>query len=129
MTKGKFWGGFFLFIFIVGGLLALYTWATLSYTYSNGKRAGYLQKFSQRGWICKTWEGEIVTGSMIGNQEKFMFSVRSNELAKQIGDAIGKRVEIDYDQHIGVPSSCFGETEYFAKTLKLMTDGVIKLPE
>lgn len=129
MTKGKFWGGFFLFIFIVGGLFALYTWATLSYTYSNGKRAGYLQKFSQRGWVCKTWEGEIVTGSMIGNQEKFMFSVRDTELAKQIGDSIGKRVEIDYDQHIGVPTSCFGETEYFAKTLKLMTDTVIKLPE
>jgi hypothetical protein len=129
MTKGKFWFGFFLFVFVVSGIFALYTWATLSYTYSNGKRAGFLQKFSQRGWVCKTWEGEIVTGSMIGNQEKFLFSVRDDALAKQMGDAIGKRVEIDYDQHIGIPTNCFGETEYFAKSLKLMTDGMIKLPE
>lgn len=129
MTKGKFWFSFIIFLMIVSGLFALYTWITLTYTYSNGKRAGFLQKFSQRGWICKTWEGEIVTGSMIGNQEKFLFSVRDKDLAIKIGEAIGKRVEIDYDQHIGVPTSCFGETEYFAKSLKLMAEPTIKLPE
>jgi len=93
----------FMFLMIVLGGFALYTWLTLSYTYSEGSRAGFLQKFSKRGWVCKTWEGEIVTGNMLGNQEKFLFSVRDPALAKEVIAAIGKRVEVDYDQHIGVP--------------------------
>jgi hypothetical protein len=125
MTKGKFFVGTFGFLILLVGAFALYTWVTLTYTYSTGKRAGFLQKFSKRGWICKTWEGEIVTGNMLGNQEKFQFSVRDPEIAKQIGDAIGKRVEIDYKQHVGIPTSCFGETEYFAYTVKeVSTDGI-----
>ena len=112
----------FLFLIFSIGLFALYTWITLSYSYSTGSRAGFLQKFSNRGWICKTWEGEIVTGSMMGNQEKFPFSVRDQELAKQIASNIGRRVEIEYDQHVGVPTSCFAETEYFVKNIKSLPD-------
>lgn len=112
----------FLFLIFAIGLFALYTWITLSYSYSRGSRAGFLQKFSNRGWICKTWEGEIVTGSMMGNQEKFPFSVRDQELAKQIASNIGRRVEIEYDQHVGVPTSCFAETEYFVKNIKSLPD-------
>ena len=85
-----------LFILII--LFVLYTWLTLSYSYSTGSRAGFLQKFSKRGWVCKTWEGELVTGSMLGNQEKFSFSVRDDELAKMVSSNIGKRVEIEYNQ-------------------------------
>ncbi len=112
----------FLFLIIAIGLFALYTWITLSYSYSTGSRAGFLQKFSNRGWICKTWEGEIVTGSMMGNQEKFPFSVRNEELAKQIASNIGRRVEIEYDQHVGVPTNCFAESEYFVKNIKSLPD-------
>ncbi|SMC65289.1 hypothetical protein [Polynucleobacter kasalickyi] len=114
----------FMFLMVAVGLFALYTWLTLTYTYSEGSRAGFLQKFSKRGWVCKTWEGEIVTGSMLGNQEKFLFSVRDPELAKELNAAIGKRVEVDYSQHIGVPSNCFGETEYFLKSIKTVPESI-----
>jgi hypothetical protein len=118
----KFLSRFILFLFILIILFVLYTWLTLSYSYSNGSRAGFLQKFSKRGWVCKTWEGELVTGSMLGNQEKFSFSVRDEELAKMVSSSIGKRVEIEYDQHVGVPTNCFAETEYYVKKIKAVPD-------
>jgi hypothetical protein len=124
MTANSIKFKLFLFLVMVLGLFALYTWITLTYTYSEGSRAGFLQKFSKRGWVCKTWEGEIVTGSMLGNQEKFMFSVRDADLAKEVNAAIGKRIEVDYDQHIGVPSNCFGETEYFLKSIKTVPESI-----
>jgi hypothetical protein len=95
-------------------LFALYVWFTLSWSYSEGERAGYLQKFSRKGWICKTWEGEILLSSMPGAiPERFAFSVRDVQLAKELMAATGKRVVLSYAQHKGVPSSCFGETEHF----------------
>lgn len=124
MTARSFGLKFFLVVLIAVGLFALYTWGTLSYSYSEGSRAGFLQKFSKRGWICKTWEGEIVTGSMLGNQEKFLFSVRDEALAREVGLAIGKRVEVDYLQHIGIPTSCFGETEYFLKSMRAVPETI-----
>ena len=111
-----------LLVVILALLFALYTWITLSFVYADGSRAGFLQKFSKRGWICKTWEGELVTGSMLGNQEKFSFSVRDEELAKNVSAQIGKRVEIEYHQHVGVPTNCFAETEYFVKNIKAVPD-------
>jgi len=118
----KFLSRFILFLFILIILFVLYKWITLSYSYSTGSRAGFLQKFSNRGWVCKTWEGELVTGSMLGNQEKFSFSVRDEELAKMVSSNIGKRVEIEYDQHVGVPTNCFAETEYYVKKIKSVPD-------
>ncbi|HEY0064581.1 MAG TPA: hypothetical protein VGC21_20870 [Telluria sp.] len=95
-------------------LFAIYTWFTLSWSYSEGERAGYLQKFSKKGWICKTWEGEILLSSMPGAiPERFEFSVRDDEIARQLTAATGKRVVLSYAQHKGVPTSCFGETEHF----------------
>ncbi len=96
-------------------LFALYTWFTLSWSYSEGERAGYLQKFSKKGWLCKTWEGEILLSSMPGAiPERFAFTVRDEAVVKQLQTAMGQRVQISYEQHMGVPTSCFGETEYFA---------------
>jgi hypothetical protein len=115
-------GKLLLLIVIVAMLFVLYTWITLSYSYAQGSRAGFLQKFSKRGWVCKTWEGELVTGGMLGNQEKFYFSVRDENLAKAIASNIGKRVEIEYDQHVGVPTNCFAETEYYVKNIKTVPD-------
>ncbi len=97
-------------------LFALYVWFTLHWSYSEGERAGYLQKFSKKGWICKTWEGEILLSSMPGAiPERFAFSVRSDEVARQLAAATGKRVLLSYEQRKGVPTSCFGETEYFVE--------------
>ena len=99
---------------------SLYTWVTLTWSYSEGERAGYLQKFSRKGWLCKTWEGEILLSSMPGAiPERFAFSVRDDALARQLSAATGKRVLISYAQHRGVPSSCFGETEYFVKKFQV----------
>ena len=96
-------------------LFALYTWMALSWSYSEGERAGYLQKFSKKGWLCKTWEGEILLSSMPGAiPERFTFTVRDEAVVKQLQTAMGQRVQVTYEQHVGVPTSCFGETPYFA---------------
>ena len=108
------------FIGILVALFAIYTWFTLAWSYSEGQRAGYLQKFSKKGWICKTWEGEILLSSMPGAiPERFNFSVRDDEIARQLMAATGKRVVLDYAQHKGVPSDCFGETEYFIEKVSV----------
>ncbi|MES3021309.1 MAG: hypothetical protein V4857_06955 [Pseudomonadota bacterium] len=101
-------------------MFALYTWITLSYSYSEGTRAGYLQKLSKKGWICKTWEGEILLSSMPGAiPERFTFSVRDEQIVKQLEAATGKRVLLTYAQHKGVPSDCFGESEYFIEKVQV----------
>ena len=101
-------------IAIIVVLGAGYTWFSLNWSYSEGERAGYLQKFSKVGWLCKTWEGEMLLSSMPGAiPERFEFSVRNDAIANQLMAATGKRVVLTYAQHKGVPSSCFGETEHF----------------
>ena len=103
------------------GLFALYTWAALTWVYSSGERAGYVQKLSQKGYVCKTYEGELVLVSMPGTQaEKFYFTVKNHELAKRINDTVGNRVRLIYEEHKGIPSSCFGETGYFVSDVQLL---------
>ena len=100
-------------------LFALYTWSTLTWSYSSGERAGYVQKFSRKGWICKTWEGELAIVSIPGTMsEKFYFTVRDDSIAARVNQTMGKRVALVYHQHVGIPTSCFGETEYFVVDVK-----------
>jgi len=95
-------------------LFAIYTWATLTWVYSSGERAGYVQKLSQKGWLCKTYEGELILVSMPGTQaEKFFFTAQNDAVAKKLNETIGKRVRLIYEEHVGIPTSCFGETAYF----------------
>ena len=102
-------------------LFALYTWSALQWSYSEGERAGYVQKFSRKGWICKTWEGELALVSMPGTvAEKFYFTVRDDVVADYINQSLGKRVALSYQQHKGVPTTCFGETEYFVVAVKVV---------
>jgi len=97
-------------------LFALYAWIVLHWSYSEGERAGYLQKLSRKGWLCKTWEGEILLSSMPGAiPERFAFTVRDDAVVKQLQSAMGQRVQISYTQHIGLPTSCFGDTQYFVE--------------
>jgi hypothetical protein len=92
----------------------LYTWITLHWSFSRGERVGYIQKLSNSGWICKTWEGEMAMVTMPGAiPDKFLFSVRDGKVAELINKFAGKRVALVYEQHKGVPTSCFGDTEYF----------------
>ncbi len=115
-----------LFLAIPIALIALYTWAVLSWSYSTGERAGYVQKLSQKGFICKTYEGELILVSMPGTQaEKFFFTVRDPKIAKLINETVGKRVRLTYEQHIGVPTSCFGETQYFVTDVQVVTEKLI----
>ncbi len=102
-------------------LFSLYTWASLSWVYSSGERAGYVQKFSLKGYVCKTWEGEIVLVSMPGTQaEKFLFTVKDDAIARKVNDSLGKRVKLTYEEHKGIPTSCFGETSYFVKDISVL---------
>jgi len=102
-------------------LFVLYTWSALQWSYSEGERAGYVQKFSKKGWICKTWEGELALVSMPGTvAEKFYFTVRDDVVAQYINQSLGKRVALKYQQHKGVPTTCFGETEYYVVAVKVV---------
>jgi hypothetical protein len=103
-------------ITVVGALVLalLYTWLSLSFSYSDGDRAGFVLKLSRKGWICKTWEGEMQLVAVPGAvPEKFFFSVRDDAVVSQINAVLGKQVSAHYKQHIGVPSNCFGETQYY----------------
>jgi hypothetical protein len=101
-------------------LLAAYTWLSLSWSYSDGERAGFVQKFSKKGWVCKTWEGELLLATVPGAiPEKFEFTVRDEDVAKQLSANMGKRMVLTYSQHKGVPSSCFGDTEYFIEKMQV----------
>jgi hypothetical protein len=105
-----------IFIFIGLVLLAAvaWVWLTLTWSYSEGERAGYIQKLSRKGWLCKTWEGEIAMVTMPGAiPDRFEFSVRNEAVATKINAMAGQRVVLTYEQHKFVPSNCFGETEYF----------------
>lgn len=106
---------------LIIALLGGYTWIVLSWSYSTGERAGYVQKFSNKGWFCKTWEGELAMVTMPGTlTEKFEFSVRDAEVAKQLNESMGQRVSLHYEQHIGVPTNCFGETQYYVSSVRVV---------
>jgi hypothetical protein len=103
--------------------VAAYTWLVLSWSFSTGERAGYVQKLSKKGWLCKTWEGEMALVSMPGTvAEKFPFTVRSDDIARQINDSIGAKVAVTYEQHVGLPTTCFGETGYFVTAVKVVSE-------
>jgi hypothetical protein len=107
-----------LLLLIVGG--GLWTWLTLAWAYAEGERAGVLQKFVRRGWVCKTQEGEIALyyggGQYMGpgsSQQLWDFSVRDKSVAEQLTKAVGRRVQLHYTEHPGIPTSCFADTRYF----------------
>jgi hypothetical protein len=112
----RHWGKTALAAVILVPALIFTIWAgiTLSWSYSSGERVGYVQKLSRKGWLCKTWEGELQMSNIPGSAPiLFQFSVRSDSLARAIEAIAGRRVALNYEQHVGVPSTCFGETEYF----------------
>ena len=96
-------------------VIGIWTAIALGYAYSKGTRVGVVQKLSEKGWVCKTWEGELVMTNVPGNlaTDKFFFSVRSDSIANAINAAEGRRVELQYEEHRGIPTNCLGETDYF----------------
>jgi len=110
-----------LLVVVAVVLCAGYVAVTLNWSYSKGERVGYMQKFSEKGWLCKTWEGELqmlpVPGAV---PEKFLFSVRDKSVIGKINGSLGKKVSLYYEQHKGVPSTCFGESEYYVVDAKIL---------
>jgi hypothetical protein len=105
---------------IVGVLVGIaivvfgYFWVALNWNYSTGERAGWIQKFSKKGWFCKTWEGEMAMVSMPGAiPEKFYFTVWDDAVAGEVNKVMGKRVSLHYQEKVGLPTSCFGETRHY----------------
>jgi len=97
----------------------LYTFVALNWSYSDGERAGVLQKFSRKGWICKTWEGELAMTTVPGvAPELWEFTVRDDAIAHHVNAALGKRVTLHYREHPGVPTTCFGHTPYYVDGLR-----------
>ncbi len=103
-------------VLCIGYLKIVFMWS-----YSKGERIGYVQKFSEKGWLCKTWEGELqmlpVPGAI---PEKFLFSVRDKAVISKINSSLGKKVSLNYEQHKGIPTNCFGESEYYAVDAKVL---------
>lgn len=93
---------------------AAYLLVAFNYSYSDGSRAGYIQKFSHKGWICKTNEGELAMTTVPGVAPVlWAFSVRDEKVASQLSQAMGKRLVLHYKEYRYLPTTCFGETAYF----------------
>ena len=102
-------------------LFVLYTVSVLNWAYSEGERAGYIQKFSKKGWFCKTWEGELALTTVPGVAPVLWnFTVRKEATARQINLVLGRRVVMYYEEHRGLPSTCFGETNYFVDSVRIV---------
>ncbi|MBM4187116.1 MAG: hypothetical protein FJ206_07370 [Gemmatimonadetes bacterium] len=101
---------------------ALYTAFVLNWSYSDGDRSGALYKFSRKGWICKTWEGELNITPGAASPTIWSFTVRDDAVAKQINEVLGSRVVLHYSEHVGVPTSCFGDTRYFVNAVRVVTE-------
>ena len=109
---------------LAGLAIAVWVWAMFGWSYSNGERAGWVQKLSKKGYLCKTWEGEMAMVSLPGSMpEKFFFTVWDEETAAKINAAMGRRVSLYYEEHILLPTSCFGETRSFVKSIKIIEGG------
>lgn len=103
-------------------LFSIYTWTALHWDYSNGYRSGLLQKFSRKGWVCKTYEGELWQ-SVVANVAPTIwnFSVRDKRIVEALDTLVGKEVRLHYTEHRGVPTTCFGETPYFVDAVVPVT--------
>jgi hypothetical protein len=110
------------FVVVVSVVTVGYLWLALQWSYSEGERAGFMQKLSKKGWLCKTWEGELSLVALPGAApEKFIFTVRDDAVADKINQQVGQRVALIYEEHRGLPTSCFGDTAYFVTDVKRIT--------
>lgn len=114
---------FFGLVLVAALGLGAWIFLMLHWSYSTGERAGYVQKLSRKGWICKTWEGELALITMPGTvAEKFYFTVPDEKIAAEINSTLGNRVTLYYEQHIGLPTNCWGDTQYFIKRVAKVAD-------
>ena len=127
--RGRFKWYLLGFVAALLALAVLYTMFMLWWSYSDGERAGVLQKFSQRGWVCKTHEGELALYVVAGVAPQIWnFSVRDAAVAEELGKAVGQSVRLHYREHRGLPTSCFGETDYFVDRLEVVGSPPVAAP-
>jgi hypothetical protein len=120
-VSGRAWSIVLAVLVVPIVLVALYLWIVLSWSYSDGERAGILQKISRKGWICKTIEGELAISIVPGVTPIIWdFTVRNESLVPALEAALGKRVALHYTEHRGLPTSCFGETTYFVNSIRVV---------
>ncbi len=113
-----------LTLVVLALLVAAYFTLALKWSYSSGERAGWIQKLSDKGWVCKTWEGELALVSMPGtaNVEKFAFTAANDAVAADLVKLMGKRVSLHYEEKVGLPTSCFGDTRHFVTRVTLSSE-------
>src|SRR5499427_2191503 len=115
--------GFVIGVVVLVALAAGYLAVVINWSYSTGERAGWVQKFSNKGWLCKTWEGELALVSLPGTTvEKFQFTVRDDAVAERINKVMGQRVSLHYEEKVGLPTSCFGETRHYVTGVSMMAE-------
>ncbi len=104
-------------------LAAAYVMVVTRWSYSSGERAGWVQKLSHKGWLCKTWEGELTLVSLPGSTpEKFLFTIWDESVADEVNKVMGKRVSLHYEQKVGLPTSCFGETRSYVTGVRVQEE-------
>jgi hypothetical protein len=114
---------FLIFLVLLVGAGALYFLVVLNWNFSTGERAGWVQKLSKKGWVCKTWEGEMAMVSMPGSTpDKFYFTVWDDKVAEEINRKIGKRVALHYEEKVGLPTTCFGETRHYVTAVTVVDE-------
>jgi len=124
VMAGRLFRWLFGFIFALLMVAVLYTGFVLWWSYSTGEKTGYVEKFSKRGVLFKTWEGELTMVPVPGApQEVFSFSVRDDSVAAHVNAASGHRVVLHYEEHVGVPTNWFGETGFFVTDVRLAGPG------
>jgi hypothetical protein len=127
--RGRFKWYLLGFVAALAALAVLYTMFMLWWSYSDGERAGVLQKFSQRGWVCKTYEGELALYVVAGVAPQIWnFSVRDAAVAAELGKTVGQNVRLHYREHRGLPTSCFGETDYFVDRMEVIGSSPVVAP-
>lgn len=104
-------------------IVTIFVYWKYFYTFSDGYRAGLLQKFSHKGNVIKTYEGEMILSSVSSNMnvalasEKFLFSVTDNKLAQKLDTIQGQMVIVHYQQKNGV-LFWHGDSEYLVDSVK-----------
>ena len=120
MRRSRFKWYLLGFVAALVAMVVLYTLLMLWWSYSDGERAGVLQKFSQRGWVCKTYEGELAMYVVAGVAPQiWSFSVREEAVVEELNKAVGQHVRLHYSEHRGLPTNCFGETDYFVDRVEI----------
>jgi len=117
-------GGVVLWLLGVLALLALlaagYLAFVLTWSYSEGERSGVLQKLSRKGWLVKTWEGELAMTTVPGVAPVLWnFTVRDEAIAARVSASLGRRVVVHYTEHRGIPTTLFGDTPFFVDSLRV----------